>query len=532
MIYESFEKIFLLLFIGVFLFFSIGELSDNRISHDFPYRYYASDAFLHLGNAENVKLTGFYKNHPPYISAGFEDVAPLDPPGMDYLSSIMSYFTKIQVYDILPLLAVILTLFGVLAFYCLLRLTSPNIAILSLPLSILLCTKKFFLGIAWGHFDTYAAFAFFIVAIWLFSKLDRKFILIPLSIVISAAFMTHGGEAIFIGGFAVVYFIVRYFTTGIEGAHIWKISLSGLVAIILSFPFLKVFYFVYAQEPGQLFTLNFSTNPSIPALFDFGWMLIFIGVGLILSFLLLKEKNNIIITFSMFIFVLSFLNYIGFSKAFDLRWFWPASLSTFFGVSLYFGTRLIKGWKTAYSILVSIVFLVILISVFHTTLSGSGLMNLNHWDMFKWIENNTATDSKVYYFYGDTFGQTAILYNGKRVSYYIDLDDYVNTIKENKITRFYESSIIIEVVGGLPYSTGIFSFGHHLDKIDVGGNMDICSFDYLVFDKVSVNQIFSIYNVGVRDILLNKTWTEMVYDNPVASIVKNNKKGEDCIYSP
>ena len=43
--------------------------------------------------------------------------------------------------------------------------------------------------------------------------------------------------------------------------------------------------------------------------------------------------------------------------------------------------------------------------------TNQGMMNPFHWSALKWLSENTAKDSKIYFFYGDIYSQDALLRN-------------------------------------------------------------------------------------------------------------------------
>ena len=54
-------------------------------------------------------------------------------------------------------------------------------------------------------------------------------------------------------------------------------------------------------------------------------------------------------------------------------------------------------------------------------------------------------------------------------------------------------------------------------------------FDYLIFDKVSRQQVLAQYNLLIANELLGKDYISQEFENEVAVILKNNQVGADCI---
>ena len=68
------EKILLALFFAFILFVSLGSLFNHNIKHEFPFAYFASDAFQHQVRAEAIKDMGNFKYEAAYISKGIEGI--------------------------------------------------------------------------------------------------------------------------------------------------------------------------------------------------------------------------------------------------------------------------------------------------------------------------------------------------------------------------------------------------------------------------------------------------------------------------
>ena len=93
------EKIFLVGFFGLFLLLGSGFLFGNKLAHDFPYAYMASDAFQHQTRAESIKDSGKYRNEASYIVFGIKDAIGYYPPVLYDLSVILSHLSGLEVYD-------------------------------------------------------------------------------------------------------------------------------------------------------------------------------------------------------------------------------------------------------------------------------------------------------------------------------------------------------------------------------------------------------------------------------------------------
>ena len=58
---------------------------------------------------------------------------------------------------------------------------------------------------------------------------------------------------------------------------------------------------------------------------------------------------------------------------------------------------------------------------------------------------------------------------------------------------------------------------------------NICDFDYVVAEKQSVYPAFANYNILYLNKLMENEWVNVVYQNSLMVILKNNKQGVDCI---
>ena len=102
----------------------------------------------------------------------------------------------------------------------------------------------------------------------------------------------------------------------------------------------------------------------------------------------------------------------------------------------------------------------------------------------------------------------------------------------NLISREYTISLVSESTWGLPYKKSFFKYGYHwLDTNEsyFRGKMDICDFDYHVFDKVGGNPSAIQYNNAIKQRLLEAGAFRQAYDNEVLTILENLHPGFDCL---
>ena len=236
-----------------------------------------------------------------------------------------------------------------------------------------------------------------------------------------------------------------------------------------------------------------------------------------------------------------FLNYAGFGlRAFQIRFFWPIYLSVFFGAGIYMLLKfIVKKWNMVYTIPLFIVFTVLLTGLIkipsiphYNRATSEGLMDPYHWAALTWISKNTEDNSKIYFFYGDIYGQNALLRNSKRSHHLVDQDDFVKSLQERKIKKYYMSNLPGDDGGSIWMRSGIFAFKEippTKPSEYFFGSQDICKFDYIVFDKVSRQQVLAQYNLLIASELLKKDYVTKVFENEVVIILKNKNIGGDCI---
>ena len=204
-----------------------------------------------------------------------------------------------------------------------------------------------------------------------------------------------------------------------------------------------------------------------------------------------------------------------------------------------------KRWNFAYTFAILIMLIVLLSGAFafpvlkqtstqvipyvpHLNRDTSpGIMNPFHWSALKWLSESSAKDSKVYFFYGDLYDQDALLRNSKRFHYQVTPEDFIRAIQDRKVKRHYISELPGDSGGSIKVRTGFLSFERPI--MDRNDSQDICNFDYLIFDKISRQEVLAQYNLLIASELLNKDYINPVFENEVVIILKNDNIGADCI---
>ncbi len=537
------EKIFLVIVFAVLLWVGHANLMDHKIAHDFPFGYMASDAFQHQTRAEGLKDLGNYRYEAFYNMAGYKDVVGFYMPLLYHVGVIFSNVSGLEAYDGVFFLLFLLSCFAALIMYFIIKKFNKIVAILSLPLSILIFSKGTYIGFTWGHWPSITAQFFLLAMFWSIAYLSERNIYFLIALFLSATILTHTSEGIFGVIFLGFYITAVVLTKQFDFKKFKKIISIGIMTLLTTTYFLFIFKFAWydTQASGYKFKLEpiWGGTPGFYMPF-FGILLVFIIIGLIFSLvLLLKKKKYITLYLGLFMLMAGYSNYIGWgSRAFALRFFWPIYLSVFFGLGIYFILKFfVKKWKLIYVFFIGLVLLFLFTGIVnikgipnYQKVVGS-MMDGYHWEALSWFEDNTPQDSSIYFFYGDIYDQDALLRNSKRLHHLIVPQDYIDALNNKSIKRYYDSETPGDGGGKMIYRKGIFSYGLRLGENESykGGNIDICTVDYYVFDKVSRYPQLAQYNMVIRDVLLKTGWMEEAFSNNMVSILKNNKPGEDCL---
>ena len=546
------EKTILSVFFIVILFSGPGTLFDHKIKHDFPFGYGASDAFQHQVRAEAIKDMGNFRYEAPYISKGLENVIGRYPPALYHLAVILSYTAGIEVYDSIYFIVTFFSVLATMVMYFIIRNFNKTVALISLPFSLLIFSSPISTGFIWGHWPSILSQSFLVLFFWSIMRIDlnKSYLIIALSL--AAITLTHTSEALFGIFFLGLFFGIKLLMKKLNKEDIKNIILFFIVFFVVSFYYIVIFQNTWAKsQPFSFaFTPIWDGNPGF-YIAGFGLLLIPLVIGLILSLTRLKFLHvSLILALAMLIN--GFLNYIGFGlRSFQTRFFWPIYLSVFFGFGIYILLKfLIKKWTLIYVSAIFIIFIVLFSGLINfpilkqtnvqvvpyvpylNTAASPGIMNPFHWEALNWISKDTEPDSEIYFFYGDIYSQDALLRNTKRIHYQVDPNDFISALQESKVKREYVTELPGDTGGRISYRNSFFNFedaAKDLPKELTYDLKDICNFDYYVFDKVSRQEVLAQYNLLIAQDLVNNDFINIVFDNQVVLILKNNNVGADCI---
>ena len=382
-------------------------------------------------------------------------------------------------------------------------------------------------------------------------KIDMKHGYILAALSLSATALTHTSETIFAFIFLALFFAIKLIVKNLNKNDIKNIVLALAIFLVVSFYYLIIFQNTWAQGQPYSFAVQpvWEGNPGF-YIAGFGLLLIPIILGFVFSIPKLKTLDvSIILGLAMLIS--GFLNYIGFQlRSFQIRFFWPIYLSVFMGFGLYVLLKfIVKKCNFAYTSAIFILLLILLAGAVKLPMlkqtdmqvipsipylnmaTSQGIMDQYHWKALKWLSENTEQESKIYFFYGDIYGQDALLRNSKRFHYQVDPDDFVKSIQDRKIKKSYISELPGDTGGGITIRKDLFNFESATESLPTEyflGPKGICTFNYLVFDKVSRQQVLAQYNVLIASEMVKKN-ASVVFENDVVIILKNNMLGADCI---
>ena len=533
---SAIEWLYVFLFSIFLVYIGMATTMNYQLKHTFPYGFSASDAFGEIAYTEGIQDLGNYRFLPYYIRAGFGDTLGFHMPISNHIFAIFSFASGLPVWDSLLIIGFLYSIFGVLVMYLIIRNFNRNVALISLALSVFLYARNFSITYTWGSWDLIMATSFLLSSMWILGRTELKYWYLLFAIIASGTALTHITEAFFLFLFALLLFAYKLVRKKISLAEIRQFMTGGILALVFSFYYLIIFKVGYAAG-GVENSLRYQAPEWYDVvLSQFGWFQAVILIGAVISLYLLstkKEANALLIgIFMLFVGYTNFISSMS-PRAFQTRYLWPIHLSVFLGLTIYFLLKIsIKEWKIFYSVLISIILTASATYGYYHKTTNNGIISDYHWSQIEWVKGNTPKDAKLLYFYGDPYSQEAVLWNLKRVSFRVSMDDFVNALKEKKIRREYTADIAAADDAALLYRKSAFSFGYHAKEVDpsyFSDKKDICGFDYFVFDKVGRQQVLADYNLLIANELIKSGLVQPVFDNGAVLILKNNKLGGNCI---
>lgn len=569
------EYLFLAVFVAVFLATGLG-VYEQKLSHPYPVGYFASDAFFHQSEATWMKEQGTIKYALPNIEGGRKDVYDSHPPFVFETVGTLSYASGLQVYDTIYLFVIVMLLLLGLLVYIIIRRFNKNVAVLSLPLTLLVYTPPFSQAIFFGQWLFIAGALFMVACFWAISRLEEKHAFALLAIFMAATALAHQPELLFAGMFLAIYLAAKWIKTRHALKEFVPVIVSGLTAFALSAYSLNIFRLTWlmtyiedaklgltkgtgvAEKGFSDVTLqSLGMGLQISIMTQIGLLII---AGLILSLLLIFGKKKTDKTYThmwpawiaLFIFGISYLTFLGLAKrAFAHRWLWHFYFAFFFGLALYYGLKfVVRKWSITYSTAAAVVLLILLAMPSYGKTQGS-LMDQNNWEAMKWAAGNLPANASVHVFDLGRLQQSSALYNMRRVSYIIhrnayqkafELQEEIRGLEDIKIADTYEFGLA-SAYSHLLCDKGAFDYGYYHTYLPSSDpechdefkepaspprETKLCSMEYLYINTAENGNI-ALYNNAMAQKLIKKEWIKSVYSNPSITILKNSRPGDECI---
>ncbi len=537
------ELIFLFLITGLFLWNGAAILFDQKITHDFPWGYLATDAFQHQTRIQWIKDVGSYYYEPPYLSAGLKDVIGTYPPLIHHASIALSYASGLEVYDASYFLVFVFGIFSLLTVYLILKEFHPFVALLGIPLVLFtFFVKGSWDGYYFGHWPSLIGNFFFIVCCWSLSKIDLKKSYLLIALFLSGSAFGHTSSTIFTGLFIIVFFAIKFALKRLQLSQVKTFFIALIIFLAFSSYYLLLFQQSWLQtQPYKFYILTegeWSLGGGIFTLTDFKAMFPLVLLGAVLSLVIITKENNFAPLFSLFSLFAGLTNYVGFrNRAFNFRFHWPITLAFLSGFSIFWLLKFVnKNWKYVLVLAFSTILTISLVYAYAPQKTSTpGLLDENTWKALMWLKDNTSENSQVYFWYGDGYDQAAFLGNSKRSVTLVRPEAFADALRNNTIKRKYLSQFYTEYGAGGLRRNGLFNVSllqkdKYYSDLASYHEVDICNYDYHVFTKSSKYvPVLGVYNLIIANDLLKNSWIKQVYDNPNIIILKNENNGVDCI---
>jgi hypothetical protein len=533
------EVVFLAVLFGLLVFIGPGEVFQHQLVHNKPVYFGAGDGYLYAMFSNWVYDQGDFRHNPPYGSASFTDSIAYHPPMLPQVSAAFAHLSGLHGHDALPLLMALFVIAGAFMMYWLIRGYNRTVALLASALFVFLYVDRFIIGYVWGQALLHMGTFFLIALFFLVSKPELKYWWVPAGILIAGTINAHTSETVFFYGFGVFFLVTKLVLRQLtmQDVRWWvrQLVFATLLAMLLSFNFLTIFYHGYYQTSATEITFK----PMKPE--DFGAVrappvqdfhtpaLIAIILGAVLALVLARKQAHPALVASGYMFLVGLANYIGvYYRAFQTRFIWPVHLAVFFGLTLYF---IVKKFAKAIIIpaLVALIIAGVFVHAYYKPMHPDIIYN-EQWQGVEWLYANTPEDARILFLYGDGYSQWIRMV--KRLVFLVDTNDLVAMAQEGKLRRTMIIEPMLQNDLYLLYRQGWFTFGQRAKEQNITiypGPFDVCGFDYYVVDRRSAHapQLAQV-NVQLGNVLLAHNMT-LGYQNEHLVILKNTNVGGECL---
>lgn len=556
----------LIIFLIIFMFLGAGKVFDHQMNHSSPTGMMASDAFTHNWVAQNTYDTE-YINQPSNFAfesnaefqAKKESYRMFHPPILPILTASLAKFAGVNVYDANNFIIFMFIVIMISLSFFILSKFSKSLALFSLPLCLLFLSRKFFISLSWGWWDFLTAefFLFAIMLLILLEKFRHRYVLS--AILITAAFMAHGIEAIYAAIFILFYlaFYLFYERKEIKNLIFEQVKTLFLVVLIGGYSiniFLKGMGALgydqirFLTSNAEFIRQAYGGTPANYFIFftEFIGFRILIVIGCLVLLYLLIKKKSYLLPYYLFVIFMSFLPYLYImagERGYQWRFLWPIYLSFAFGAVVFLIYKLVKMLmqkrikdaakitflKPLFFIMILITFIVMITPL---SFNGSGLIDSLDYDSYQWIHQNTGPYAKFWIMFTPLDNQISRLYLLKRHMFISTAESWQSMNAENSLIINLKDNNYLDLCFCDSVDCSLFKESHFLEKMkesnqDYFKNVSVCSFDYIYLNVKNQPELH-IKNVQYLNYLINKNISQVVFNNQQVVIAKNIVKGEDC----
>ncbi len=550
---EWLEYALLLLTLTLLLWLGPGTIWAHQVDHGYPYAYNAADAFQHQARAEGILLIGDYEYEPmERISGVFAEFPGYYPPTVSQLGALWAAIPGLETYHTTPALVFLSIFVSGALMYFIIRRFNKIMALLSLPLYLyLFSTPVAMRYFTWGHWPGIFGQLFIFLLAWTVLERDMPGWILFILIALTGVFMAYTSYVIPTGIIILAALGLMLRNGELRMNRILTLALAAPVFLLIVSRFAIIFINVWGPlMEAQTVVRDWPGGGGAPVFAELGAIRLLVVCGAILSVVILSQQflkksvtKPLIILFGLVMFGLGYANAIGFHKrAFFVRLLWPIYLSVFLGILLYYaGQMLLKQlgikWNLALGVGVTAILLITIAATISKPSAGAGTMNQQLWDGITWLRDTTPENATFAVMYGDVFVGD-LLWNLQRHHFLIDKGGYVEAFKNNSVKRYplgvigtnvYPFTIIPE---DLHKKNPVF-WGWEEDSSLAEKNLwkerDICAWDYILFTKQSYQPALTQYGLYIANLLLEKEWIDIVFQNDEVAILHNSNTGDACI---
>ncbi len=423
--YFTIENACIMLFV-LSLFYAASTLSDGYLEHQIPGPYFSARDALYSSQLITDVLynDGFLRSD--YVSNGSASYFNR-PPLMAGMGALFSISTGVNEYDMGFSIMLLASLAMIAIMYALIMQVNKQIAILSLPLTLVFFTFPFNAAITWGRWGSIFNVFFLLVVTLVFIRFAFEKPLL-LGVLIGFSLLTHVKESIyFMAIIFPLWILYDMYYKKVDRLYIKQVIITITVAGILFLGFLP-FSLSYSSQLSDQAIIQWDPIPSsridIPHFSQLNFSSYIVFIGLILW--IFSKRNEIIDKIGLFTIGYMILTTIGlvfvpFRKGITQdRFFLPITLCFFFGLTLYY----VYIWLPKHKLVFLGLFVLALMGVFTVFDLTEGYtytyVNPYTWESWVWIKSNTPATSSWLSLYGDNLRDDAMHWPSQRYFHLVE----------------------------------------------------------------------------------------------------------------